>query len=589
MARGTKWCVRKSRGMRATFLGLFATLVVLPILVVLLATVRLQHRQLTREAAEKNLLKQESVAATLQEEVREASLSLSTLLLANESQVLNLVNKPVDGTNERYTLTQTLHSLYSYTFFTRHDVVAIHFYQKDGSYYDLGAALSVSQEQLKQQPWYQAMVDEPGVVHIGYVGQDILTTAKQYQPRNLLVAAISFEDGNVPGSLAYTCLYFESAAIPMLERFNEEVDSSKTFLMAEDGTLYVGDEAYREELAGLPALRDAGALPGRWRVSAIPNTGLWVVSVTETGGALAPFYSANGFILLIALGIFLLYFLFSMFFLKRIIDPITQLHEGMVQLQEGDFGHRLVPQGQREIRELVETYNEMAGRIQELVQENRLREREKYAEEFKALQAEINPHFLVNTVNTIRLMANIAQFESIEKMSASLMEILVSVLRSSPEPHTLRQEVRLLRSYLNIMELRYSGAFEVTFDIAPGCEDCILPKLILQPIIENSIQHGLAGKAHSGHIRMRAVREGALLVVTVWDDGVGMDEAARSRCLTRADNENGGTVGLSNVQRRIQLRYGEAYGLVVNSVAGEYCEVSLRIPAVTDAGEGSDV
>ena len=226
----------------------------------------------------------------------------------------------------------------------------------------------------------------------------------------------------------------------------------------------------------------------------VASTGLCVLTLVDNQRLLAGVYQAGALLLVAFAVIFALYLAFSILFLKRILDPLNSLYDGMKRLQAGDFSHRLAPDGHRELRELMECYNDTGARMQTLTEENRRREEEKYQEELKALQSEINPHFLLNTINTIRFMADIAKFDSIRDMAANLMSILDCVLRNRSRRYTLADEVRLLDAYIQIMEVRYGNSFAVNKDFTPDSLSCRLPKLLLQPLVENAIFHGLDGR-----------------------------------------------------------------------------------------------
>ncbi|MFQ9678990.1 MAG: sensor histidine kinase [Ruthenibacterium lactatiformans] len=155
--------------------------------------------------------------------------------------------------------------------------------------------------------------------------------------------------------------------------------------------------------------------------------------------------------------------------------------------------------------------------MQALIEENRLREEQRYAEELKALQSEINPHFLLNTVNTIRFMADLARFDSIRDMAADLMEILRCMLRTPAERYTLADEAKILEAYIHIMEVRYSGSFSFRCAFSPESLACRLPKLLLQPLVENALLHGLEG-CEDGESAVRRTEDG-VLYLSVCDNG----------------------------------------------------------------------
>ena len=265
--------------------------------------------------------------------------------------------------------------------------------------------------------------------------------------------------------------------------------------------------------------------------------------------------------------------------LRRIVLPVQHLNEGMERLQQGDFTHKLPPEGHLEMRQLLQRYNDTGDRMQALIEENRLREEQRYAEELKALQSEINPHFLLNTVNTIRFMADLARFDSIRDMAADLMEILRCLLRTPAERYTLADEAKILEAYIHIMEVRYSGSFSFRCAFSPESLACRLPKLLLQPLVENALLHGLEG-CEDGEVSLSGRTEDGVLYLSVCDNGVGMDPERLAACLSGpGEGKAGSSIGLANVQRRILLQYGAPYGLWVDSAPGRGTCISITLPA----------
>lgn len=228
----------------------------------------------------------------------------------------------------------------------------------------------------------------------------------------------------------WPCLYFETDAEEMLESYNSEAGAVRMAL-ALDGAFLAGDEALApavERFLGPEGVPGGGM---DWGIATqVRNTGLTVVSLVDNRKLMAG-YERTLWLCAGAVAAMLgSYALFSVLFLRRIVLPVQHLNEGMEHLQQGDFTHKLPPEGHLEMRQLLQRYNDTGDRMQALIEENRLREEQRYAEELKALQSEINPHFLLNTVNTIRFMADLARFDSIRDMAADLMEILRCMLRT---------------------------------------------------------------------------------------------------------------------------------------------------------------
>jgi len=231
-----------------------------------------------------------------------------------------------------------------------------------------------------------------------------------------------------------------------------------------------------------------------------------------------------------------------------------------------------------------------------LARERELRERERVKAELEALRFQISPHFVSNTLSSIRLMALAANAGGIGQMTQDLMRILADSYAEAGTLTPLSRELGNLQSYVGIMKARFGEHFEVRYEIAEDTRDLLILRLILQPVVENSILHGFAGLERRGTIQVAAHRErlpgahapalpdagaqaaaGRGLVIEIRDDGVGMDPA-----LAFAAPENGRPglhhIGLANVQRRIRLNFGEPFGLSVQSERGRFTLVRFLLP-----------
>ena len=435
------------------------------------------------------------------------------------------------------------------------------------------------QNRVKEAAWYRAARQRPGEVCVGVAEPGTLLSGKNRRGDLLLTAALQVEPGYGGSALEVACLYFETDAEEMLESYNSEAGAVRMAL-ALDGAFLAGDEALApavERFLGPEGVPGGGM---DWGIATqVRNTGLTVVSLVDNRKLMAG-YERTLWLCAGAVAAMLgSYALFSVLFLRRIVLPVQHLNEGMERLQQGDFTHKLPPEGHLEMRQLLQRYNDTGDRMQALIEENRLREEQRYAEELKALQSEINPHFLLNTVNTIRFMADLARFDSIRDMAADLMEILRCMLRTPAERYTLADEAKILEAYIHIMEVRYSGSFSFRCAFSPESLACRLPKLLLQPLVENALLHGLEG-CEDGEVSLSGRTEDGVLYLSVCDNGVGMGPERLAACLSGpGEGKAGSSIGLANVQRRILLQYGAPYGLWVDSAPGRGTCISITLPA----------
>lgn len=235
-----------------------------------------------------------------------------------------------------------------------------------------------------------------------------------------------------------------------------------------------------------------------------------------------------------------------------------------------------------EIGRLSRSFHMMLGRIQELLQTVKENEERKKEIELKLLLSQIRPHFLYNTLACIGSLAKQHRAAEVEETIRSLIQLLSYSLGKS-EMVTLEEELQSLRSYVQIQKVRYGDAFHFCEGIDPAVLQMFVPKLIFQPLVENSIFHGLAAKGE-GIVTIRARAEEGKLLLSVRDDGEGMTEAQIREALSDAEERvpkksvGGFSIGLRNVQDRIRLNYGPSYGLQIVSEPGEWTDVTITLP-----------
>lgn len=268
--------------------------------------------------------------------------------------------------------------------------------------------------------------------------------------------------------------------------------------------------------------------------------------------------------------------------------PLSYLMKKMSRVEQGDFSQRMEVQGNNEIGRLSRIYNNMLDSISRLINEVYESKLVEKNAQLSALQAQINPHFLYNTLNIMKSISRIRGIEEVAEMSESLAELFQYSMKNLQHPVPLRSELDHIGNYMKIQQHRFSGRFELRSDIPGTLLQASVLKLTIQPLIENAIIHGLGRMRSGGCIELGARRSGRLLVIEVSDNGVGMDErrlvelrrslAAANRFPEDEDDKQG--IGLRNIGQRIQLMYGEQYGIAIDSSPGRGTVVRLEFPCV---------
>ena len=268
-----------------------------------------------------------------------------------------------------------------------------------------------------------------------------------------------------------------------------------------------------------------------------------------------------------------------------ITEPISGLCEMTRRAGKGDFAVRAPEGGNDELAVLNQGFNQMVERIGNLVEDIRVEQLNLRATELKLLQAQINPHFLYNTLDTIIWLAEAGQKEQVVMMVSTLSDFFRTTLSKGRDYITVKEETAHIRSYLTIQQFRYRDILEYEIDIPAELEEYQILKLTLQPLVENALYHGIKNKRGRGHILVSGKKQGDHLVFTVRDNGKGMDPerlAYVQRLISGElkDEDAPSGFGLFNVNQRLQLNYGPEYGLLLASEEGEWTEVNVIIPAV---------
>jgi two-component system sensor histidine kinase YesM len=271
---------------------------------------------------------------------------------------------------------------------------------------------------------------------------------------------------------------------------------------------------------------------------------------------------------------------------RQIVFPVVRLNEKVKEVQAGNWRIDLdVPRGD-EIGELSHSFASMVQNLNRHVQEIREAEVSKRELEIKLLQSRMNPHFIRNTLNTIRWMAQIRGARSIAGAITSFTKMLNYLLVSSNELVSVREEIAYIEQYLYLQKIRYQNKLNVSFAVDQAVLDQRIPRLIFQPIVENSILHGIAPKKKQGNIVIRGFSDGQRVLFQIEDDGSGMDAAllgkVQSKLKVPPHMIDGHGLGLGNVQRRIRYYFGSEFGVSVESVRGRGTRVTIALPRVAE-------
>ncbi|MBP3963846.1 cache domain-containing sensor histidine kinase [Paenibacillus lignilyticus] len=276
---------------------------------------------------------------------------------------------------------------------------------------------------------------------------------------------------------------------------------------------------------------------------------------------------------------------FASLWMDRIMKSLHQLIKGMKNVGRGNLGMTLPQASNKEIGLLIEQFNSMSTGILELMNQNEETEKTKRQLEIEALQSQINPHFLYNTLNTVKWMAAIAKAPNIMECMTSLGNMLRPIYYDPSPLWSIKEEIAFVQNYINIMNFRYGEEMRFEFDVPEQLLQCQTLRFMIQPSIENALIHG---EMHKGVIQISVSEHGGDLLVVVHDTCGGMaadkviEVNRKIQSQLNGDRTSKG-IGLNNVNKRIRLHFGERYGIEVQSKEGVETKVFMTIPAIYDS------
>ena len=310
-------------------------------------------------------------------------------------------------------------------------------------------------------------------------------------------------------------------------------------------------------------------------MSELPDTDILSIYITPPVLEQSAVNAGYRVIMLLALLSVLVCLLVASRFSIAFSKPINELYQAMKRFRKGDFDTKIELNREDEFEQLAVGFNKMTGQLKQTMEEQVKAERKVNETRIAMMQAQLNPHFLYNTLDTIKWVGKANQVPEIAVLSASLAGILRSSI-SEKQFCRLSQEIQMIRNYCDIQRIRFDDCFDIEIKVEEKLLDAIVPKLILQPLIENSIIHGLDGQKN-GHIEVRAY-EKEDLYIEIQDNGKGItDEYIRA--LENDDVETlKGHLGMNNVNTIIRMYYGKDYGIHASRLSERGTLITVKLP-----------
>lgn len=477
---------------------------------------------------------------------------------------------------------------------SRTDVTAITIYGTDRILINQSVyTMSQSASDFSEFAWYRNAVENPDNYYLTGPNAHSLLMGNTDEAVSLYKALWDYQDGSLLGVTMIDLNFNQISSVlnainagqkESIAIVNENgnlvaqrdvqggTEIDKAFLSKIRGRLQEGQSSFSITEGGLSYLVVTGE---------IGTTGWKVVWAEQE----SPFESVSReflFPVLIIIGVILLALFVILTLLSRqIVAPITTLQKQMKSVNLDQPGVSLPVTRKDEIGDLTASFNEMTGRIGKLKEQLIQEEKEKRTYELKSLQAQINPHFLYNTLDSIIWMAEMND-PDVVPMTEALAKMMRLALSRGKSHITIEEEMEHVRNYLVIQSMRYQGKFDYQILVDEDVKSFMTIKLIVQPFVENSIYHGIKEKRGRSHLLVHVYREGQDVLILVRDDGTGMSEEEQATVFDKNRKPSGGGsgIGARNVNDRLKLSFGEDYGVTYKSVPGCGTDVLIRIPQI---------
>lgn len=381
----------------------------------------------------------------------------------------------------------------------------------------------------------------------------------------------------------------------MMKGVNDNTSESYVYLCDSNGTLIyhpmlmqISAGLYNENNAQAASYDDGSrkeVFMGKTRIVTVDTmsyTGWKLVSVIPTSNSYLAMKDIRYFVVMVISTALLAMLILNRFVARRVTRPITRLNESIRDIEMGKVNPTVYIGGPSEIEHLGRTLRSSYDQINQLMKDMVASQEEKRKSELDALQSQINPHFLYNTLDSIVWMIEGEKYNEAVFMITQLASLFRVSLSSGKTIIPIGDEIRHASNYMNIQKVRFKDAFLVEFDIQEEIKEYCTVKLIVQPILENAVYYGVKDM-EDGEIKVKGfMGDDGDIYITVSDNGFGMSQDQLEFLLTDDTRvrKKGSGVGLINVQRRIQLRFGEQYGLKIESEPDEGTVVTIHLPAI---------
>lgn len=550
---------------------------------------------LIEDNQKKNLQLTEQIAKKIDDNTLKFILSVASIM--NDNDIIPSVNQWNTLSNEekRFELSTEIDKKLNYYFNYTTDINGIYFIFKNNDCYKFKSPLTNEIAELKNMEWYKEMkLNGQNIKVLGRIKNSQFTQVSNNGDYSISIAANTQAVDSYPvNEVEMVYFTFRENTFDKLYSGLKLSDVGRIDIINQEGNLITSDDDTVSEILKSQSImnNDYGSfryvngpqdlLITYYTVSATSWKVINTTSYKELTSGIDRIMTILVVIFIAVLVLFIVVFFAST--MSTIVIPIKHLVSNMKKVEEGNFKTGIPVRGEDELALLNTSFNNMVQEIQNLVHRIEDEKTEKMQLEIRTLQYQINPHFLFNTLNSITMMAGIYGVDNIKKMTEALTKLLMNTLEKDGIFTTVEKEFETLKSYIHIMKIRYGDRFDVTLSYDDEVNGLYILKLLLQPIVENSILHGLKEDVFEKMmITIDARKASDKLVIVIADNGTGMSEEQAGKILESNAGPRRGfnRIGVENVNQRIKLNYGNDFGLKISSSVGSGTTVTFELPVI---------
>lgn len=480
------------------------------------------------------------------------------------------------------------------------DLLAIHYFGVDGDVYHYPFTSSINSiRDLNREGLIDAYRIEDSRIHWSGIYPQTYYLSDSQQSLKIFSGIRSFKDSFQPGIKGILLMDVEE---DKLYEFIKNISLGKNgqiYIINKEGVIMTSSEREKtsakieQPVFDIVNTGDAG-------YSYIDINGLKNVLIYDTSGrngwkvaATIPlkdvlYQTGSIKMMAIVVGIVVIALSSTISFLisTKITKPIREMTKLVKVVAKGNLDVKYEARTNDELKDLSDGFNYMTSSLKELIGKVYIEEIQLKQAQLENLNAKINPHFLYNTLDTIYWMLVIAEQNEISNLVVALSDMLRYSISKSGDQVTVREEIKQIDNYLYIQKTRFKDRLDVEYEVEEAANDCYIMKLLIQPIVENAIKHGLEFQSQKGLIIIKVYEKEEEIIIQIIDNGKGMSEREVKHLLNRADTSSlkKPGIGLNNVNERIKMFYGAKYGIMVESKLGEGTCVNINVPKVLQPG-----